>query len=71
MSAGGHLRDYWPAYGDGLPSEGMRPRNFCNLIGDAGHQQTSLSKCVSDVGRALYFEMWMHCCLRSSVTGAP
>ncbi|QKS61405.1 UvrD-helicase domain-containing protein [Cupriavidus gilardii] len=53
VSAGRHLRDYWPAYGDGLPSEGMRSRNFWNLIGDQGLQETSLSKRVSDVRRAL------------------
>ncbi len=55
VSAGRHLIDYWPAYGEGLPSISMRSGNFWNLIGDAGqpHQETSLSARVSDVRRAL------------------
>lgn len=55
VSAGRHLRDYWPAYGDGLPSTGMRSGNFWSLIADAGQslQDTSLSARVSDVRRAL------------------
>lgn len=55
VSAGRHLRDYWPAYGDGLPSAGMRSESFWSLIGDAGqsHQETSLGARVSDVRRAL------------------
>ncbi|CAM4225599.1 UvrD-helicase domain-containing protein [Bordetella muralis] len=53
--AGRHLSDYWPAYGEGLPSIGMRSGNFWNLIGDTGQprQETSLSARVSDVRRAL------------------
>lgn len=55
VSAGRHLRDYWPAYGDGLLSTGMRSGNFWSLIGNAGQslQDTSLSARVSDVRRAL------------------
>lgn len=53
--AGRHLRDYWPVYGDGLPSKGMRSGNFWSLVGDAeqSFQDTSLSARVSDVRRAL------------------
>jgi hypothetical protein len=55
VSAGRHLRDYWPAYGDGQRSAGMRSGNFWSLIGGAGQslQDTSLSARVSDVRRAL------------------
>src|SRR5207244_3870197 len=55
VSAGRHLRDYWPACGDGLPSTGMRSGNFWSLIGGAGQslEDTSLSARVSDVRRAL------------------
>jgi DNA helicase-2/ATP-dependent DNA helicase PcrA len=55
VEAGRHMRDYWPGYGDGLPSTGMRAANFWSLVGDAGQtlQNTSLSARVSDVRRAL------------------
>ena len=55
VEAGRHMRDYWPGYGDGLTSTGMRSENFWSLVGDAGQtlQDTSLSVRVSDVRRAL------------------
>ena len=55
VDAGRHLRDYWPAYGVGLPTTGMRSENFWSLIGDAGThlQEGSLSARVSDVRRGL------------------
>ncbi|MEN2469377.1 UvrD-helicase domain-containing protein [Burkholderia sp. GS2Y] len=55
VDAGRHLRVYWPAYGVGLPTTGMRSENFWSLIGDAGTylQEGSLSARVSDVRRGL------------------
>jgi DNA helicase-2/ATP-dependent DNA helicase PcrA len=55
VEAGRHIRDYWPAYGDGLPSTSMRAANFWSLVGDAGQtlQNASLSARVSDIRRAL------------------
>lgn len=55
VDAGRHLVDYWPAYGEGLPSIGMRSERFWGLVGDARKslQETSLSLRVSDVRRAL------------------
>jgi DNA helicase-2/ATP-dependent DNA helicase PcrA len=55
VEAGRHMRDYWPSYGDGLLSTGMRSESFWSLIGDAGQtlQNASLSARVSDVRRAL------------------
>ncbi|MGT0249490.1 UvrD-helicase domain-containing protein [Burkholderia pyrrocinia] len=55
VDAGRHLRDYWPAYGVGLPSTGIRSENFWSLVGDAGTslQEASLSARVSDVRRGL------------------
>lgn len=55
VEAGRNMRDYWPGYGDGLPSAGMRSGSFWSLVGDAGQtlQDTSLSARVSDVRRAL------------------
>ncbi|MCA8010417.1 UvrD-helicase domain-containing protein [Burkholderia cenocepacia] len=55
VDAGRHLRDYWPAYGVGLPSTGTRSENFWGLVGDAGTspQEASLSARVSDVRRGL------------------
>ncbi|KQR49967.1 UvrD-helicase domain-containing protein [Acidovorax sp. Leaf160] len=53
--AGRHLRDYWPNYGDGLPTAGMRSESFWSLVGDTSQtlEDTSLSARVSDVRRAL------------------
>ncbi|KVM90157.1 UvrD-helicase domain-containing protein [Burkholderia stagnalis] len=55
VDPGRHLRDYWPAYGVGLPSTGTRSENFWGLVGDAGTslQEASLSARVSDVRRGL------------------
>lgn len=55
VDAGRHLVDYWPAYGEGQQSAGMRSERFWGLIGDAKKslQETSLSSRVSDVRRAL------------------
>lgn len=55
VDAGRHLRDYWPAYGGGLPTTGMRTVNFWSLIGDTGTslQGGALSARVSDVRRGL------------------
>lgn len=55
VDAGRHLRDYWPAYGVGLPSTGTRSENFWGLVGDArtSPQEASLSARVSDVRRGL------------------
>lgn len=55
VSAGRHLGDYWPAYGVGLPTTGMRSEDFWSLAGDVGTslQGASLSTRVSDVRRAL------------------
>lgn len=55
VEAGRHICDYWPGYGNGLPTTGMRSENFWSLIGDAGLtlREASLSARVSDVRRAL------------------
>lgn len=55
VEAGRHLRDYWPGYGDGLSSAGIRSGSFWSLVGDAGQalQNASLSERVSDVRKAL------------------
>lgn len=55
VDAGRHLRDYWPTYGVGLPTIGMRSESFWSLIGDVGNslQVASLSARVSDVRRGL------------------
>lgn len=55
VDAGRHLVDYWPAYGEGQQSTGMRSERFWELVGDAKKslQEASLSARVSDVRRAL------------------
>ncbi|HHX4060237.1 MAG: hypothetical protein ACN6QT_27930 [Burkholderia contaminans] len=55
VDAGRHLRDYWPAYGVGLPTTGMRSENFWSLVRDTGTalQEGILSARVSDVRRSL------------------
>lgn len=55
VDAGRHLVDYWPAYGDGQQSAGMRSERFWGLVGDAKKSlhEASLSSRVSDVRRAL------------------
>lgn len=55
VEAGRHLVDYWPAYGDGPQSTGMRSESFWGLVGDARKSllDSSLSSRVSDVRRAL------------------
>jgi len=55
VDPGRHLVDYWPAYGDGQQSTGMRSERFWGLVGDAKNslQETSLNSRVSDVRRAL------------------
>jgi DNA helicase-2/ATP-dependent DNA helicase PcrA len=55
VEAGRHMGDYWPGYGNGLPSTGMRSEDFWSLVRDAGQtlKDTSLSARVSDIRRAL------------------
>lgn len=55
VEVGRHMHDYWPGYGNGLPSTGMRSENFWSLVGDVGQtfQNTTISERVSDVRRAL------------------
>lgn len=55
VEAGRHLVDYWPTYGGGQQSTGMRSESFWGLIGDARKSllDPSLSLRVSDVRRAL------------------
>jgi len=55
VDAGRHMQDYWPGYGNGIPTAGKRSGSFWSLVGDAGptRQDTSLSARVSDVRRAL------------------
>lgn len=55
VEAGRHLVDYWPAYGEGQQTAGMRSERFWGLLGDAKKSlaEASLSSRVSDVRRAL------------------
>lgn len=55
VDAGRHMGDYWPEYGNGLPSAGMRSGSFWSLVGDDNQalQAPSLSVRVSDIRRAL------------------
>jgi hypothetical protein len=55
VDAGRHLVDYWPAYGEGQHTAGVRAERFWELIGDAKKSllETTLSSRVSDVRKAL------------------
>lgn len=55
VDAGRHLGDYWPGYGNGPLSAGVRSENFWSLVGNTNQtlQNTTLSARVSDVRRAI------------------
>ncbi len=55
VAVGRQMGDYWPEYGNGLPSAGMRSGSFWSLVGDSGQSlyESTLGARVSDVRRAL------------------